>query len=68
MSVADPRSHGIQFGLRVRIHPAGFAAAFLYEAGREAGRWLTQTDITEVTNMSTATVRNHRDTLEEQAV
>ena len=55
-------------GVTTGAHPAGFAAACLYKAGREAGRWLTQTDIAEVTNTSTATVRNHRDTLEEQVV
>ena len=55
-------------GVTTGVHPAGFAAACLYKAGREAGRWLTQTDIAEVANTSTATVRNHRDTLEEQVV
>jgi transcription initiation factor TFIIB len=55
-------------GVTMGVHPAGFAAACLYKAGREAGRWLTQTDIAEVANTSTATVRNHRDTLEEQVV
>ena len=55
-------------GVTIGVHPAGFAAACLYKAGREAGRWLTQTDIAEVANTSTATVRNHRDTLEEQIV
>jgi transcription initiation factor TFIIB len=50
------------------VHSAGFAAACLYRAGQEAGRWLTQTEIAEVANTSTATVRNHRDTLEEQVV
>jgi transcription initiation factor TFIIB len=55
-------------GVTTGLHPAGFAAACLYRAGQEAGRWLTQTEIAEVANTSTATVRNHRDTLEEQVV
>jgi len=55
-------------GVTTGVHPAGFAAACLYKAGQEAGRWLTQTEIAEVANTSTATVRNHRDTLEEQVV
>jgi transcription initiation factor TFIIB len=50
------------------VHPAGFAAACLYKAGREAGRWLTQSDVADIANISTATVRNHCDTLEEQVV
>jgi transcription initiation factor TFIIB len=53
-------------GVTTGVHPAGFAAACLYKAGQESGRWLTQTDIAEVANTSTATVRNHRNTLEEQ--
>ena len=48
------------------VHPAGFAAACLYKAGREEGRWLTQSEAADVANASKATVRTHRDTLEEQ--
>jgi transcription initiation factor TFIIB len=48
------------------VHPAGFAAACLYKAGREEGRWLTQSEAADVANASKATVRAHRDTLEEQ--
>jgi transcription initiation factor TFIIB len=55
-------------GVTTGVHPAGFAAACIYRAGQEAGRWLTQTEIAEVANTSTATVRNHRDTLEEQVI
>jgi transcription initiation factor TFIIB len=55
-------------GVTTDVHPAGFAAACLYKAGQEASRWLTQTDIAEVANTPTATVRNHRDTLEGQIV
>jgi hypothetical protein len=41
-------------------------AACLYTAGREEGRWLTQSEAAAVANASTVTVRAHRDTLEEQ--
>ena len=54
--------HGVTTG----VHPAGFAAACLYKAGREEGRWLTQSEAADVANASKATVRAHRDTLEEQ--
>jgi transcription initiation factor TFIIB len=53
-------------GVTTGVHPAGFTAACLYKAGREQGRWLTQTEAADVANASTATVRTHRDTLEEQ--
>jgi len=54
--------HGVTTG----VHPAGFATACLYKAGREEGRWLTQSEAADVANASKATVRAHRDTLEEQ--
>ena len=53
-------------GITTGVHPAGFAAACLYKAGREEGRWLTQSEAADVANASKATVRAHRDTLEEQ--
>jgi transcription initiation factor TFIIB len=53
-------------GVTTGVHPAGFAAACLYTAAREEGRWLTQTEAADVANASTATVRTHRDTLAEQ--
>jgi len=53
-------------GVTTGVHPAGFAAACLYKAGREQGRWLTQSEAADVANASKATVRAHRDTLEEQ--
>jgi len=53
-------------GVTTGVHPAGFAAACLYNAGREEGRWLTQSEAADVANASKATVRAHRDTLEEQ--
>ena len=53
-------------GVTTDIHPAGFAAACLYKAGREEGRWLTQSEAADVVNTSKAAVRAHRDTLEDQ--
>jgi len=53
-------------GVTTGVHPAGFAAACLYKAGREEGRWLTQSEAADVANASKTTVRAHRDTLEEQ--
>ena len=53
-------------GVTTGVHPAGFAAACLYKAGREEGRWLTQSEAADVANASKATVRAHRDTLEER--
>jgi len=53
-------------GVTTGVHPAGFAAACLYKAGREEGRPLTQSEAADVANASKATVRAHRDTLEEQ--
>lgn len=52
-------------GVTIGVHPAGFAAACLYKAGREQGRWLTQTEAAEAANISTTTIRNHRDTLQQ---
>jgi len=53
--------HGVTTG----VHPAGFAAACLYKAGREEGRWLTQSEVAEAANISTTTIRDHRDTLQQ---
>ena len=53
-------------GVTTGVHPAGFAAACLYKAGHEEGRWLTQSEAADVANASKATVRAHRDTLEER--
>ena len=55
-------------GVTSGVHPAGFAAACLYKAGQEAGGWLTQSAVAEVSNTSIVTVRAHRDTLDEQVV
>jgi transcription initiation factor TFIIB len=53
-------------GVTTGVHPAGFAAACLYKAGREEGRWLTQSDVAESGNVTPTTVRTHHQTLEEQ--
>lgn len=49
-------------GVTTGVHPAGFAAACLYTAGQEAGRWVTQA---EAANVTTTTIRNHRDVLQQ---
>jgi hypothetical protein len=41
-------------------------AEVVHEAGCEERQWLTQSEAADVANASTATVRAHRDTLEEQ--
>lgn len=53
-------------GVTIGVHPAGFAAACLYKAGQEQGKWVTQSDVAESGNVTPTTVRTHRDTLEEQ--
>ena len=55
-----------ELGITTGVHPAGFAAACLYKAGGKQGGWLTQSEASDVANVSTATIRAHRDTLEEQ--
>jgi transcription initiation factor TFIIB len=45
------------------VRPSGFAAACLYKAGREEGRWLTQSEVAEAANVTTPTIRSHQDTL-----
>jgi transcription initiation factor TFIIB len=54
-----------ELGVTTGVHPAGFAAACLYTAGCEEGRWLTQTEVAGAANISTTTIRNHRDTLQQ---
>ncbi len=48
------------------VHPAGFAAACLYKAGREEGRWLAQRTVAETGNVTPTTVRAHYETVAEQ--
>ena len=50
------------------VQPSGFAAACLYRAGNEAGRLLTQSEVAEAANVSSTTIRNHQDALDEVAV
>ena len=55
-------------GVTTGVHPAGFAAACLYKAGREEGRWMTQCDVAESGDVTPTTVRTHHETLNELAV
>ncbi|SFP97580.1 transcription initiation factor TFIIB [Halolamina pelagica] len=55
-------------GITTGVHPAGFAAACLYKAGREEGRWLTQSDVAESGDVTSTTVRTHHETLNELAI
>ena len=55
-------------GVASGVKPSGFAAACLYKAGREEGRWLTQAEVAEVASVTATTIRSHRDTLNELAV
>jgi transcription initiation factor TFIIB len=55
-------------GVTTGVQPSGFAAACLYKAGRENGRWLIQSDVADVADVSPVTVRTHRDTLNELVV
>ncbi|MFC7216000.1 transcription initiation factor IIB family protein [Saliphagus sp. GCM10025334] len=52
-------------GATTGVQPSGFAAACLYKAGRDEGRWLTQTEVAESANVTTPTIRSHQDTLTE---
>ncbi len=52
-------------GVTTGVHPAGFAAACLYKAGREEGRWLTQSEIAGAATISTTTIWTHRDALQQ---
>ncbi len=53
-------------GVTTGVHPAGFAAACLYNAGQEQEQWVTQSDVAETRNVTPTTVRTHHETLEEQ--
>ena len=52
-------------GVTTGVRLARFAAACLYTAGREEGRWLTQSEAADVANVSTTTIQNHRGTLQQ---
>ncbi|WP_312911726.1 transcription initiation factor IIB [Natronosalvus caseinilyticus] len=49
--------------LTVGRQPQGFAAACVYEAGKELGYPITQRKLADVANTSTATIRTHRNVL-----
>jgi transcription initiation factor TFIIB len=53
-------------GVTTGVHPAGFAAACLYTAGQEQGRWVTQCAVAESGNVTPTTVQAHYETLKEQ--
>nr|WP_326837060.1 transcription initiation factor IIB family protein [Halarchaeum rubridurum] len=55
-------------GASTGVRPSRFAAACLYKAGCEQGQLLTQSAVAEVANVSSATVRTRRDTLDKLAV
>ncbi|UPV77120.1 transcription initiation factor IIB family protein (plasmid) [Halorussus limi] len=50
------------------VDPTGFAAACIYKAGCDAGRLMVQSEVAWAANVSTVTIRTHRDTLDELAV
>ena len=54
-----------QAGLIGGAQPTGFAAACLYAAAHEHGRWLSQTAVADVADTSSMTVRAHCDRLED---
>jgi len=51
-------------GVTTGVHPAGFAAACLYKAGQEQGKWVTQSDVAAVGNVTPTTIRTHHETLD----
>ena len=55
-------------GVTTGVHPAGFAAACLYKAGQEQGKWVTQSDVAAAGNVTPTTVRTHHETLDELAI
>ena len=55
-------------GAATGTRPSGFAAACLYKAGREEGRWLTQSEVAEAANVTTPTIRSHQEVLAGLAV
>lgn len=50
-------------GITSGRHPRGFAATCLYRASYEFGYGLSQQDVADGANASTATIRAHRDRL-----
>ena len=52
-------------GVTTGVRPSGFAAACLYKAANKDDQRLTQETVADAANVSRATVRTHRDTLDE---
>jgi transcription initiation factor TFIIB len=50
-------------GVTNGVQPSGFAAACLYMACQRS-HWLTQREVADAADTSTATVRNHRERLD----
>jgi transcription initiation factor TFIIB len=46
------------------VNPVGFAAACLYKAGTERDQQLKQSEVAEAANVTSKTVRSHRNTIE----
>ncbi|SFT09158.1 transcription initiation factor IIB [Halostagnicola kamekurae] len=55
-------------GITTGVRPSGFAAACLYKAACKDRWYLTQSALAEAANVSAATVRTHRDALDELGV
>jgi transcription initiation factor TFIIB len=53
-------------GVTNGVQPSGFAVACLYKSGRRS-KWLTQREVSDTANTSTATVRNHCERLADLA-
>ena len=58
----------IEANVTAGVHPAAFAAACMYTAAYEHGHSLTQAAVAAAANVTTATIRAHRETLTEQVV
>ncbi|WP_435181480.1 transcription initiation factor IIB [Halorussus sp. AFM4] len=52
-------------GVTTGVRPSGFAAACLYKTANKDDHRLTQETVADAANVSRATVRTHRDTLDE---
>lgn len=59
--VEEAKEAGLVNGCR----PSGFAAASLYLAAKEEGSAITQQEVADPADVSTATVRSNRDTIQE---
>lgn len=52
-------------GATVGAHPVGYVAVYLYKASREHSESVRLVDVAEAADVSVATVRSHRDTIDE---